>query len=81
VVVLREFAMEISETSFGSSHTLPFPHLSTLAASRFWSFKDTMVSAGEEGLPTGCVCGGAEVGGRGNGGRGEGYIPRGLGFP
>ena len=78
MVVLREFAMEISETSFGSSHTLPFPHLSTLAASRFWSFKDTMVSAGEEGLPTWCVVAqrlGEEWRPR------RGLYTRGLGFP
>jgi hypothetical protein len=37
-----ELAMEISLTSLGSSQTLPLPHLSTLAASRFWSFNDTI---------------------------------------
>jgi len=39
---LRELAMEISLTSFGSSQTLPFPHFRTLAESRFWSFNDTI---------------------------------------
>lgn len=37
----RELAREISLTSLGSSQILPFPHLSTEAASRFWSFSDT----------------------------------------
>lgn len=39
---VRELAMEISLTSLGSSQTLPLPHLRTLAASRFWSFRDTI---------------------------------------
>lgn len=39
---LRELAMEISLHSLGSSQTLPLPHLSTLAASRFCSFSDTI---------------------------------------
>lgn len=37
----REFAMEISLTSFGSSQILPFPHFSTEAASRFCSRRET----------------------------------------
>lgn len=36
--------MEISLTSLGSSQTLPFPHLSTLADRRFWSLSDTILS-------------------------------------
>jgi len=39
---IRELAMEISFPSFGSSQTLPRPHLRMLAASRFWSFNDTI---------------------------------------
>jgi hypothetical protein len=39
---LRELAIEISVLSLGSSHTFRFPHLSTLAASRFCSFKETI---------------------------------------
>ena len=38
----REFAMEISLTSLGSSQTLPLPHLSTLEASRFCSLRETI---------------------------------------
>ena len=38
----RELAMEMSFASLGSSHTLRSPQLSTDAASRFCSFKDTM---------------------------------------
>lgn len=38
-----ELAMEISLTSLGSSHTFRSPHDSTDAASRFCSFRDTMV--------------------------------------
>lgn len=34
--------MEISLPSLGSSQTLPLPHLRTLAASRFWSFNETI---------------------------------------
>jgi len=34
--------MEISLPSFGSSQTLPLPHLRTLAASRFWSLRETI---------------------------------------
>ncbi|KAK7854681.1 protein dmr6-like oxygenase 2 [Quercus suber] len=37
--------MEISLTSLGSSQTLPFPHLRTLEASRFWSLSDTITAA------------------------------------
>ena len=39
----RELAMEMSLTSFGSSQILRFPHLSTEAARRFWSLRETMV--------------------------------------
>lgn len=39
---VRELAMEMSLTSLGSSQTFPWPHLRTLAASRFWSFSETM---------------------------------------
>ena len=42
---LLELAMEISLTSLGSSQTLPFPHLRTLEASRFWSLSDTIATA------------------------------------
>ena len=42
---LLELAMEISLTSLGSSQTLPFPHLRTLEASRFWSLSDTIAVA------------------------------------
>lgn len=38
----RELAMEISLVSLGSSQTFPRPHFSTLAASRFCSFSDTI---------------------------------------
>ena len=37
-----ELAMEISLHSLGSSQTFPFPHLRTLAESRFCSFNDTI---------------------------------------
>ena len=40
--VAREFAMEMSLASLGSSHTLRSPQLSTEAASRFCNFRDTM---------------------------------------
>ena len=40
-VYLRELAIEISLTSFGSSQTFLFPQSSTAAASRFWSFRET----------------------------------------
>merc|ERR1719221_1820268 len=36
----REFAIEISFASFGSSQILPLPHFRTEAARRFWSFSD-----------------------------------------
>jgi hypothetical protein len=40
----------------GSSQTLPLPHLSTLAASRFCSLSDTIFSAADRLLlPAGCV--------------------------
>ena len=42
VLGVRELAMEISLTSLGSSQTFPLPHLRTLAASRFCSFRDTI---------------------------------------
>lgn len=38
-----ELAIEISLTSFGSSHTLRRPQLRTEAASRFCSFRDTIL--------------------------------------
>jgi hypothetical protein len=47
-VALRELAMEISETSLGSSQTLPLPHLSTLAARRFCCFSDTIFPAADK---------------------------------
>jgi len=34
--------MEISLPSFGSSQTFPLPHFRTLAASRFWSLRETI---------------------------------------
>lgn len=42
-VPLREFALWISLTSLGSSHTFLLPHLSTEAARRFCNFRDTIV--------------------------------------
>merc|ERR1719201_247744 len=42
-ILRREFAMEISLTSFGSSQIFLFPHLSTEAASLFWSLRDTIL--------------------------------------
>lgn len=39
---LRELAMEMSLLSLGSSHTFPFPHFITEAASRFWGFSETI---------------------------------------
>lgn len=47
----RELAMEISLTSLGSSQTLPLPHLSTLAASRFCSLRETIAAAAAGFLP------------------------------
>ena len=41
---LLELAIEISLTSLGSSQTFPFPHLRTLEASLFWSFRETIVA-------------------------------------
>ena len=41
---VREFAIEISLTSFGSSQILPFPHLSTEAASRFCRRSETPIA-------------------------------------
>ena len=38
---VREFAIEISLTSFGSSQILPLPHFSTEAARRFCSRRET----------------------------------------
>ena len=42
---IRELAMEMSWLSLGSSHTLPFPHFITEAASRFWIFRDTIFAS------------------------------------
>merc|ERR1719201_1622194 len=39
----REFAKEISLISLGSNQILRLPHLSTDAARRFWSLRDTML--------------------------------------
>lgn len=44
---VRELAIEISLASFGSSQTFPFPQPSTLAASRFWIFSDTIFHCDE----------------------------------
>jgi hypothetical protein len=41
----------------GSSQTLPFPHLRTLAARRFCSFSDTIFAAADK-LSLPCACGG-----------------------
>ena len=41
---LREFAIEMSETSLGSSQTLRCPQPSTEAASRFCNFRLTIVT-------------------------------------
>ena len=43
----RELAIEISLVSFGSSQTLPRPHLRTDDASRFCSLRDTMIATVE----------------------------------
>lgn len=41
-MVRLELAIQISLPSLGSIQTFPLPHLRTLAASRFWSFRDTI---------------------------------------
>jgi hypothetical protein len=45
----REFAIAIKLISLGSSQILPFPHFSTDAAKRFWSFSETVDYCEEEG--------------------------------
>ena len=44
----RELAREISLTSFGSNQILRLPHLSTDAARRFWSLRDTVNKCARE---------------------------------
>merc|ERR1711924_343585 len=44
-ILRREFAMEISLTSFGSNQIFLFPHFNTDAARRFWSLRDTILAS------------------------------------